>query len=113
MQISNASSSAGATASPQSSNNINKLQKQLRDLTDELRGVVGQDMDAKAKQMKVKMLQAQIQMVQQQIAAIQRQSQQDQANKMKQVQEAKNSSTQAAAARGKTPGLGETVDTFA
>ena len=113
MQISRATSSPVATSGASSGNDIAKLQKQLRALTDELRDVAGQDMDAKAKQEKTKLLQAQIQMVQQQIAAIQRQNQQDQAHKLQQAQDAKNSDTKASSASGKTPGLGDNVDTFA
>lgn len=113
MQISSSTSSPRTTSGASSGNDVARLQKQLRELTDELGSVAGQDMDAKAKQEKVKILQAQIQMVQQQISAIQRQNQQEQANKLQQAQDAKNADTQATPARGKTPGLGDVVDTFA
>ncbi|MBD9390799.1 FlxA-like family protein [Acidovorax sp. ACV01] len=114
MQISGANSTNAASRGAASSN-IAKLQKQLRELTDELRGVAGQDIDAKAKQEKIKLLQAQIQMVQQQIAAIARQSQQEQAARQQQAQATRDPSTKAAPAPTgrRTPGLGDTVDTFA
>ncbi len=88
----------------------------MRELTDELRNVAGQDMEPKAKQEKVKLLQAQIQMVQQQIAAIQRQMQQEQMDRAQAQQQAKASQQPRSTPVNKPqslPGLGESVDTFA
>ena len=78
MQVASTTSSPVKPSSSSGSSDIAKLQKQLRELTEELKGVVSSDMDAKAKQEKAKLLQAQIQMVQAQITAIQRAQQQEQ-----------------------------------
>ena len=109
MQVS--SSTSTGVQSSQGSNRIAALQKQLRQLTDELKDVATMDMEPKAKQERLKLLQAQIQMVQQQIAAIQRQQQQEQLS-----QQNAQAARQAQAAEHKTPrtpGLGESVDVYA
>ena len=68
MQVSSASSTSSASGA-QSSSEIAKLQKQMRQLTDELKNVATSDMDAKAKKQRVEALQAQIQNLQTQIDA--------------------------------------------
>ena len=119
MQITSAtSSSSNAGAGAGNASNINRLQKQLRDLTEELRGVASSDMDEKAK-----LLQSQIQMVQQQITALQRQMQQEQMDKaqaqLQQQQDARaarertGSATVQPRRAGAQPGLGKSVNTFA
>jgi hypothetical protein len=79
MQVtfSSASSSAKGTNSAAT---IARLEKQMRELTEQLKAAVWEDLDPKVKEQKIQMLQAMIQMVQQQIAAIQ------QADAMQQMQ---------------------------
>ena len=96
---------------------INLQPNAVRELTEELKGVVSSDMDAKAKQEKAKLLQAQIQMVQAQITAIQRAQQQEQ--QLAQVAKAEGAAANAAqqkktqAAKTPSSGLGNNVDTYA
>ena len=81
MQLTSVSTTTGSSASRStaSASDVDKLQKQLRELTDALKQASSdQSLDAKARQQKVKLLQSQIQVVQAQIEALQRQKQQDQ-----------------------------------
>ena len=67
-----ASASVGAGSGSNSAAEIAKLQKQMKNLTNELKNIAGDTtMDAKAKQKRAEQLQAQIQLIQQQITAIQ------------------------------------------
>jgi hypothetical protein len=107
MQIT--SSTATRTQGSQGGQQIAGLLKQMRQLTEQLKSAATGDGDPKAKAERIKLLQAQIQMVQAQIAAIQRQQQQEQLNQQKTAQ-----ATQAAESPpARTPGLGESVDTYA
>lgn len=109
MQISSTTSTGGLGS--KAGGDIAALQKQLRQLTDQLKNVAALDMEPKAKEERVKLIQAQIQMVQQQIAAIQRQSQQEQMSKQLAEQAAKQvKASDASPAR--TPGLGGSVDVY-
>ena len=116
MQVASTTSAPVKPTSSSGSGDIAKLQKQLRELTEELKGVVSSDMDAKAKQEKAKLLQAQIQMVQAQITAIQRAQQQEQ--QLAQVAKAEGAAANAAqqkktqAAKTPSSGLGNNVDTY-
>ena len=116
MQVASTTSSPLKPSSSSGGSDIAKLQKQLRELTEELKGVVSSDMDAKAKQEKAKLLQAQIQMVQAQITAIQRAQQQEQqrAQAAKAEGAAANAAQQQKAPSAKNPpaGLGRNVDTY-
>ena len=79
MQVSRASSltTAGRSTSGGSSDTA-ALQKQLRDLTEQLKqAATDSTADSKAREQKVRLLQAQIQAVQAQIEAIQRRKQQE------------------------------------
>lgn len=108
--ISGRISGAGADAS-----DIAKLQKQLRDLVEELKGLATSDMDPKAKKERVKLLQSQIQMVQAQITAIQRARQQEQQDVT--IQKSENATKLAEKkkpkAAFKNDQLGSNVDTYA
>ena len=115
MQVSSTSASTSRVSSS-SGGDIAKLQKQLRELTDELKGVASSNLDAKAKQEKSKLLQAKVQMVQAQIAAIQRAQQQEQ--QKAQVAKAEGAAgaahkQKAASTEDRTSGLGGNVDTYA
>lgn len=125
MQISrNSSAAAVAPASKPAasggSDDTAALQKQLRDLTDQLKETSSDtSLNAKAREQKTRLLQAQIQAVQAQIAAIQRQKQQEQIESQRDNADtaaapppAKNG--QADKQRGSAVnGLGANVDTFA
>nr|WP_315430961.1 FlxA-like family protein [uncultured Albidiferax sp.] len=109
MQVSSITSTGGLGS--KAGGDIAALQKQLRQLTDQLKNVASLDMEPKAKEERVKLIQIQIQMVQQQIVAIQRQSQQEQLSKQLAAQAAKQvKSSDASSAR--TPGLGGSVDVY-
>ncbi|MDB5849415.1 MAG: hypothetical protein JWP29_3167 [Rhodoferax sp.] len=113
MQISSSTAVSGRASSAGSAgdgNQIDKLQKQLRALTEELKGVVAEDIDAKQKQAKAELLMAEIQMVQAQIQAIQ----QAQAQAQLDAQRAAGDSSAAGdSARPKAGGTGGLVDAYA
>lgn len=115
MQVSNTSSSSSTSGTATGSSDIAALQKQLRDLTNELKNVATSNLDAKAKAEKTKLLQAQIQMVQAQIAAIQRANMQKQqtaqSEQMTSVKPVGDKSKSNGGRRVKS--LGVHVDTFA
>ncbi len=125
MQISRVSSVAAvAPASKASaaggSDDTAALQKQLRDLTDQLKETSSDtSLNAKAREQKTRLLQAQIQAVQAQIAAIQRQKQQEQIESQRDNADASTpppaaKNGQADKQRGSAVnGLGANVDTFA
>lgn len=104
MQIS-ISSSSGSTANANSAATIARLQKQMRELTEQLKAVVWEDMDPKAKEQRIQMLQAMIQMVQQQIAATQ------QAEEMQQMQ--RQAAEQRKVAQASTKRASGLVDVYA
>ena len=80
MQVSFSTTSSSAKGS-NSAASIARLEKQMRELTEQLKAAVWEDLDPKVKEQKIQMLQAMIQMVQQQIAAIQ------QAEQLQQMQQ--------------------------
>lgn len=114
-------SSISATSSTASSGSgtsdaIAKLQKQIQAVTTELKNLAASDMDAKAKETQSELLQNEIQMLQAQIAALQQQRQQADALKIQKNSkpDAVETATPAAtAAKKRTPGLGELIDTYA
>lgn len=67
MNVSRTSPSAASSSNP---GEIDKLQKQLKELTKELRAVDSSGLTPKARIERAKLLQAMIQMVQQQISAL-------------------------------------------
>lgn len=115
MQVSSTSNSGSTNTSSSAGSDIAKLQRQLRDLTEELKNVVTSNLDAKAKAEKAKLLQAQIQMVQAQIAAIQRANQQKQQDAQTEKVKATDrvSRKQKAESNGLLTGFGDNVDTHA
>ena len=99
-----------------SSSDLAALQRKLRELTDALKQVPNENLDAKAKQQKAKLLQTQIQMVQQQIEALMRQKQQEQLDKQREKQQATEAQAQQRQGQDRkpsAPGLGASVDTYA
>ena len=112
MQISSTTLTIGAAPGAGAANSLDKLQKQLRELSEELQSVAVQDMDPKTKRERVKLLQVQIQMVQAQIEAIHRQTQQEQLERQRQADAKKEAAAPTASGKSKPPGLGGTVDTF-
>ena len=116
MHVSGTSSLSGhISSSGGDGSDIAKLQKQLRDLVEELKGLATSDIDPKSKKERVKLLQAQIQMVQAQITAIQRARQQEQQNVTIQKSEnaAKLADKKSPEAASENDTLGSNVDTYA
>ncbi len=116
MQLSGTSPSAGSrSAAGGDASAIAKLQKQLHELVEELKGVATSNMEPKAKKERVKLLQSQIQTVQAQIAAIQRARQQEQQNAAMQKAQsaAKLDQENRDKADRKNISLGNLVDTYA
>lgn len=116
MQVSGTSAYSGRIPSTGGdSADIAKLQKQLRDLVEELKGLAASNIDPKSKKERVKLLQAQIQMVQAQIAAIQRARQQEQQDLS--VQKSANAAKLAEKKKATTASgrdkLGSLVDAYA
>jgi predicted transcriptional regulator len=113
-------SSISATSSTASSGSgtsdaIAKLQKQIQAVTTELKNLAARDMDAKAKETQSQLLQNEIQMLQAQIAALQQQRQQADALKIQNNSkpDAADAAQTPTAAKKRTPGLGELLDTYA
>lgn len=92
MQVSLSPTSSSAKGS-NSAATIARLEKQMRELTEQLKAAVWEDIDPKVKEQKIQMLQAMIQMIQQQIASIQQaeQLQQMQRQQAKSAEQSKAS----------------------
>lgn len=116
MQVSGTSAFSGRfSGAGGDAGDIAKLQKQLRDLVEELKGLATSNIDAKSKKERIKLLQSQIQMVQAQISAIQRARQQEQQKLAIQKSEnaAKLTEPQKPRAASKSDKPGSLVDTYA
>ncbi|MFZ4286038.1 FlxA-like family protein [Variovorax sp. HJSM1_2] len=104
-------STGGANQGASSAAAIARLEKQMRELTEQLKAVVWEDMDPKLKEQRIQMLQGMIQMVQQQIMAVQR------AEELRQMQEQQaRAAEQQKATRAESSrqsGLGYRVDVYA